>query len=106
MKEGSFTVQSIEHSLATLGQGMDRSTQTNNSSYTMKQRNNNTFIWAEVMGFWSFASYKKFTVKTKIHDLFKDMEFLKRKMIIKTNRKYMNRYVLKFIYLYGIPKLP
>lgn len=50
LKEGSFVVQNIEHSLAALGKRVDRSAQTHNSSYTVKQRNNNILIWAEVMG--------------------------------------------------------
>lgn len=46
LKEGSFVVQNIEHSLAALGKRVDRSAQTHNSSYTVKQRNNNILIWA------------------------------------------------------------
>lgn len=41
-------------------------------------------FWYKLRGIWSSAGYKKFTVETKAHDLFKYMESLKRKISTKT----------------------
>lgn len=69
--------------------------QTPHSSYTMKQRNNNDFIWAEEMGFWFSGNHKKFTVETEGHDLFEPWNLWKRWWSLRQNRKYMNRFAMK-----------